>query len=355
MLTSLSMLSAALLALAAMALALSLAITPVVIGICRRHQALDRPEARKIHKSGMPRLGGVAVFVAISLGLSAAALGGYFGWLELPVAQARLLPVIYFGFCGFFLVGFFDDLHSLPVLPRLLLQLGLALAVVLLSGGAIGIRTIFGHYELPYWLAAVVTVLWIAGVVNTFNWIDGLDGLAAGIAAISAAAFLVLALAEPSLPNSLLTAALCTVLIGALLGFLPYNFHPAKIFIGDGGAFSLGYLLAVVSVIGLFKQAAVISFLLPVAILVLPISDTVFAIIRRLVRGRPVTQPDNRHIHHRMLWRLSRSYRSRLSAEQASSVEEELIQHRAHRNSVLALYAFGAVFAALAVVLGLNS
>jgi len=355
MLLSLVMLSAALLALAVIAMGLSLAVTPLVIGLCRRHQALDRPDARKIHKSGTPRLGGVAVFVAISLGLSAAASGGYVGWFALPAEQARLLPVIYFGLCGFFLVDFLDDLRSLPVLPRLLIQLALACAEVLLSGGAIAIHTVFGHYELEAWQSLVVTVLWIVGVVNTFNWIDGLDGLAAGIGAISASAFLVLALAEGSLPNSVLTAAICTVLIGAVLGFLPYNFHPAKIFIGDGGAFALGYLLAVVSLIGLFKKAAVISFLLPVAILVLPITDTVFAIARRLVRGRPVTAPDNRHIHHRMLWRLSRSYRSRLPAEQATSVEEELIHGRAHRNSVLALYAFGAAFALLAIIVGLNT
>jgi UDP-GlcNAc:undecaprenyl-phosphate GlcNAc-1-phosphate transferase len=349
------MLSAALLGLAAIAMALSLVVTPLVIGLCRRHSALDQPDARKIHKAGTPRLGGVAVFVALSLGLSAAAVAGYVGWLDLPVAQAQLLPVIYFGLCGFFLIGFLDDLKSIPVLPRLAGQVAVAAAVVLLSGGAIGIRALFGHYVLPEWLSVAVTVLWIAGVVNTFNWIDGLDGLAAGIAAISASAFLVLALAEQGLPNSILTAAICIVLIGAVLGFLPYNFFPARIFIGDGGAFSLGYLLAVVSVIGLFKQAAVVSFLLPVAILVLPLTDTLFAIVRRLVRGRPVTAPDNRHIHHRMLWRLSRTYRSHLPEAQASAVEEELIHGRAHRNSVLALYAFGAVFAGLAIILGLNS
>jgi UDP-GlcNAc:undecaprenyl-phosphate GlcNAc-1-phosphate transferase len=349
------MLSAALMGLAALAMALSLVVTPLVIGLCRRHQALDRPDARKIHKAGTPRLGGVAVFVAVSIGLSIAAIAGNLGWIDLPVAQARLLPVIYFGLCGFFLIGFLDDLKSIPVLPRLLAQLGVAAAVVLFSSGAIGIRTVFGQYVLPEWLSVAVTVLWIAGVVNTFNWIDGLDGLAAGIAAISASAFLVLALTEHGLPNSILTAAICVVLIGGVLGFLPYNFHPAKIFIGDGGAFSLGYLLAVVSVIGLFKQAAVISFILPVAILMLPLTDTVFAIVRRLVRGRPVTAPDNRHIHHRMLWRLSRTYRSHLPAEQASAVEEELIHSRAHRNSVLALYAFGAAFAILAILAGLNS
>ena len=275
--------------------------------------------------------------------------------VDLPLQEARLVPVIYLGLCGFFLIGFVDDIRSLPPLPRLVAQLVVALCVVIFSGdGGLLISSAFGQYIFPYWLAVAITVLWIVGVVNTFNWIDGLDGLAAGVAGISAAAFLILAFFKPGLPNATLTAALCAVLIGSVLGFLPYNLHRARIFLGDGGAFCLGYLLAVTSVVGLFKQAAVISFIVPVAILALPIGDTIFAIARRLWRGQPVLAPDNRHIHHRILALLSRGYRRKLPYEALGSAEERQLEGRAHRNTVFGLYAFAATFAALAVGLGLR-
>lgn len=343
------------LGLAAFALALSALATPVVIRFCRRYEMLDRPNRRKVHAHGVPRLGGAALFIALTLGLLLAYLAAQMGWLSLTAAQLRLVPVIYLGLCGFFVIGFADDLRSLPAMPRLVAQLGVALAVVLLSGGIIRINSFFGQVLLPPWLAVAVTVIWIAGIVNTFNWIDGLDGLSAGIGSISTLAFLILALCKPALPNAALTVVLCLLLAGALSGFLIYNFHPAKIFIGDGGAFSLGYMLAVISVVGLYKQAAVITFLLPLLILALPIGDTLFAVARRLVRGQPITRPDNRHIHHRILALMSREYRARLSNSERDAIREELQVNPAHRNTVLALYTFAAVFAGIAVIVGIRA
>jgi UDP-GlcNAc:undecaprenyl-phosphate GlcNAc-1-phosphate transferase len=347
--------AAPLLGLAAVALALSALVTPVVIRLCRRYNVLDRPNTRKVHAREVPRLGGIALFTALTIGLVLAWLGAQAGLFSLTAAQLRLLPVIYFGLCGFFLIGFADDLRSLPALPRLAAQLCVALAVVLLSGGVIRINSLFGQVLLPPWLAVALTVLWIAGIVNTFNWIDGLDGLSAGIGSISTLAFLLLALLKPGLPNAALTVVLALLLAGALAGFLIYNFHPAKIFIGDGGAFSLGYMLAVISVVGLYKQAAVITFLLPLLILALPIGDTLFAVIRRLWRRQPITRPDNRHIHHRILALMSREYRARLSNSMRDALSEDLQVNPAHRNTVLALYTFAAVFASIAVIVGIRA
>ena len=331
-------------------------LTPFVLRACRSLHVYDRPGERKIHQRDIPRLGGVAIFGAVVLVFGLAALGAVADWLDFTPEQARLAPVIFLGLCGFFVIGFLDDLRSLPALPRLIAQFAVAGAVVWFSGPAgIRITALFGHTVLPEWASVALTVLWIVGVVNTFNWIDGLDGLAAGLAGIAGTAFLVIALARPLLPNSPLTIALSAILVGAVLGFIPYNFQPARIFIGDGGAFSLGYLLAVVSVTGLFKQAALISFIVPVFILALPITDTVFAILRRMFKGQPITQPDNRHIHHRMLALLSRRYRRRMPLAQWSVLQEQLVTGMAHRNTVLALYAFAAAFAALAVVLGVNA
>jgi len=349
------MLNAANIGLAMLALALSAVFTPAVIRLCSRLRAFDAPCARKVHRREVPRLGGVGLFIALSLGMTAAGFAALAGWIEIPAQYVRLMPVIYLGLCGYFFIGFWDDLRSLPAWPRLIAQLAVASMVVLLGWGAgLRITAAFGHYVFPAWLSFIVSVVWIAGVVNCFNWIDGLDGLAAGLGLIAALAFFALVVLKPGLPNTALTAALCALIIGALLGFLPYNFYPARTFIGDGGAFSLGYMLAVVSVVGLFKTAAVISFLLPVLILALPIGDTLFAILRRLARGEPVTAPDNQHIHHRILALFSRRYRRALALGPRSS-EAMLAEARAHRNTVLALYAFAALFAALAVGMGIRA
>jgi UDP-GlcNAc:undecaprenyl-phosphate GlcNAc-1-phosphate transferase len=333
-----------------LALLLATGITPVVIRLCQRSNTLDMPDARKVHTRGIPRLGGVAIFGALSIGLTLAVYAVIGNFLNIAADQARLILVIYAGLCGFFLIGFFDDLKSIRALVRLAAQFAVATVVVLLAGGtALRITTLFGGRTLPDWLSIAITVLWIVAVVNTFNWIDGLDGLASGVALISALAFYTISLLKPGLPNAALTMAICAVLAGAVVGFLRYNFQPARIFLGDGGAFSLGYVLAVVSVIGLFKTAAAISFITPVAILVLPLGDTLFAILRRLWLRQPVTQPDNKHIHHRMFAYVSSRYRAYFASSGTGAVDEEMLQGKAHRMAVLALYAFAALFAGLAV------
>ncbi|MCC7478819.1 undecaprenyl/decaprenyl-phosphate alpha-N-acetylglucosaminyl 1-phosphate transferase [bacterium] len=322
-----------------------------MLRVCRRHGAFDPPDARKIHKRSIPRMGGVALFSAISLGLTAAVIGAMLDWFNLELGQSALVPPIYVGLCGFFFIGFFDDIKSIPAVPRLLAQLAVATLVIVLSGGAVSISAILGN-ALPAWLGGLCTVLWIVGVVNTFNWIDGLDGLSSGVALIAAAGFLALALLNPTLPNAVLCGTLAAVLIGSVLGFLPHNFFPARIFVGDGGAFSLGYLLAVTSVVGLFKQAALISFLIPLALLALPIFDTAFAILRRLSKGLNPLTPDNRHIHHRLLALMSARYSARIDSEELSQSDLEWVHSKAHPRTVLVLYSITAVGALLAVWLG---
>ncbi|MDQ3023945.1 MAG: undecaprenyl/decaprenyl-phosphate alpha-N-acetylglucosaminyl 1-phosphate transferase [bacterium] len=334
--------------------ATSWVLTPVVLRLCRQYRTFDTFDERKVHTRRVPRLGGVAIFCAVSLGLMAAQMAAAFELVEMPIFESSLMPAIYIGLCGFFFIGFADDLSSLPALPRLFAQLVAATVTVLLSGeGGVRITAAFGQpLGLSDWAEVAITVVWIVGVANTFNWIDGLDGLASGVACISAMAFLTLALLHPALPYSALTAAISAVLVGALLGFLRYNFFPARIFLGDGGAFSLGYLLAVISVVGLFKQAAVISFAVPLTVLALPIFDTAFAILRRIVRGKSPFTPDAKHIHHRMLALLSRTYRERLPADQRTRIEEKYAQRRAHRDTVLWLYGVCIVCACVAIALG---
>jgi UDP-GlcNAc:undecaprenyl-phosphate GlcNAc-1-phosphate transferase len=340
------------LVLIVVAMLLSLVATPVVIAMCRHYGVMDRPNERKVHQYEVPRLGGAAVFIAISIGMLGTTIGVITERLDLTPEQALLVFPLYLGFCGFFFIGFWDDMKSLPAIPRLMAQFVVAALVVLAGGEPLRISSLFGTVMLPDWLGALLAIIWIVGVVNTINWIDGLDGLVAGISGISALAFLVLSLANPGLPNAALSATLCALLVGSLGGFLVFNFHPAKIFMGDGGAFSVGYLLAVTSIIGLFKQAAVISFMLPVLILALPITDTAFAIIRRALSGQPITRPDKGHIHHRILGFMSNWYRSRLPEDERLAIRDRLRINPAHRRTVLALYTFAALFAALAVWMG---
>ncbi|MBN2081888.1 undecaprenyl/decaprenyl-phosphate alpha-N-acetylglucosaminyl 1-phosphate transferase [bacterium] len=344
-----------LLGLAGCALVISWLATPLVIRTCRHHHVLDKPNRRKVHTNGVPRLGGVALFLAMSVGMVVVLALDMTGLIDLSLTLGHLLPVVYLGLCGFFIIGFVDDLRSLPALPRLIGQFAVAFGVVWYGEGLIRINSLFGKYLLADWLAIAITVVWIVGIVNTLNWIDGLDGLCAGIGGISTLAFVTLALIKPNQPNALLTIIIGGLLIGALIGFLIFNFHPAKIFIGDGGAFSLGYLLAVLSVVGLFKQAAAITFMLPLLILALPITDTALAILRRLVAGRPITKPDNHHIHHRILALMSRAYRARLSEAERTALSQELQVNPAHRSAVLALYVFAIIFAAAAVIVGVRT
>ena len=199
------------------------------------------------------------------------------------------------------ILGIFDDIYALPALPKLLVQIAAALVAVL-HGNVIQVLSnpnIFS--ENPYWtlgsLAVPLSVIWIVTITNAVNLIDGLDGLAVGVATISSLTMLVIAM----LVSENVVALMMAALAGGCIGFMPYNLNPAKIFMGDTGSTFLGFVLATVSIQGLFKFYTIISFAVPFLMLGLPLFDTCFAILRRLAKGQSPMAPDRSHVHHRLI------------------------------------------------------
>jgi UDP-GlcNAc:undecaprenyl-phosphate GlcNAc-1-phosphate transferase len=281
--------------LAAAALA-SLFITPLVVRAASRWELYDIPaDARRVHTSPIPRLGGVAVFVAMAAGLLLARLGG--GWLDLSAAQGRFFVGILLGGCVVFAAGLWDDVRGLSPLAKLAAQCAAA-ALVFSFGFRIEVLSIGlgSEAQLGAW-ALPLTVFWIVGVTNAFNLIDGLDGLATGIAIVALATTLAVALALGNLE----VAIVCVALLGALIGFLRYNFNPARIFLGDSGSLFVGFMLAVLSVHGSLKSTTAVLAIVPLLALAIPLLDTLLAIVRRWLRGTPLSGADARHIHHRLV------------------------------------------------------
>lgn len=276
------------------ALALSLLLTPVVKSFAFKIGAVDRPNARKVHTRIMPRLGGLAIYAAFAGGFLAllpllpdALLSGY---------DRRFAAALLAGGTLIVLLGALDDRFELSAKVKLLGQIAAACVVVFGFDIRISLLNIpFGDTMQPVaeWLAIPLTILWIVGCTNAINLIDGLDGLAAGVSGIAIATILVMAVIMGSEPVMLLSA----LLLGGIIGFLRYNFHPARIFMGDSGSLFLGFSLATLSMLG-FKQVTIVSFVTPLLIIGVPLSDTFFAIVRRVVNKRPIFAPDKGHLHH---------------------------------------------------------
>ncbi|AMX82290.1 UDP-phosphate N-acetylglucosaminyl 1-phosphate transferase [Geobacillus subterraneus] len=290
----------------------SVTITPLVKKLAFIVGATDRPNQRKVHQKIMPRLGGLAIYIAFVIGV-----------LVLDPDNAVEIPIL-LGSVIIIITGMLDDLIELSPKLKLAGQLFAAFVVVVFGGIQVeyinlpfGSQLHFGVLSIP------LTILWIVGITNAINLIDGLDGLAAGVSAIA----LVTVTWMAFLKGDLFVAGMSIILIGSILGFLVYNFHPAKIFMGDTGALFLGYMISVLSLLG-FKNVTAISFIIPVIILGVPISDTFFAIIRRLLKRQPLSAPDKSHLHHCLL-RLGYS----------------------HRQTVLIIYGVSALFGLIAVIL----
>lgn len=272
------------------ALVVALISTPVVKSLARHMGAVDVPkDNRRMHDHPIPRMGGLAIFFGFLLStLIFVPMNGQYRGMLLGAVVIVVL-------------GIFDDIYSLKASFKFVIQIVAALIAVF-SGNvitALSNPNIFSQnpvWELG-WLAYPVTVIWIVAITNSVNLIDGLDGLACGVSTISSMTMLVIALVVADLPVALLMAALA----GACIGFLPYNVNPAKIFMGDTGSTFLGYVLAVVSIQGLFKFYAVISFAVPFLMLGLPIFDTAFAFIRRIAHGQSPMHADRSHVHHRLI------------------------------------------------------
>jgi UDP-GlcNAc:undecaprenyl-phosphate/decaprenyl-phosphate GlcNAc-1-phosphate transferase len=265
----------------------SLLITPLAARLAFLVGAVDKPNKRKVHDSIMPRLGGIAVFI----GFSAAAL-------LITKNDPRTIGVLIGGAFILFL-GIADDIHDISPKKKLLGQIFAALIVV---GSGIQINFInnpFNGYLQLGIFAVPITVFWIVSVTNAVNLIDGLDGLASGVAAIALLTFAVIAHQIGQTHVSLLSFAL----VGAILGFLRYNFFPAKIFLGDSGSMFLGFMVSALSVYGLLKGVTLFAFVIPIIVLGVPICDTCFAIFRRYCENQPIFQADKKHLHHRLLQR----------------------------------------------------
>ena len=273
------------------ALVISLIATPPVKWFAERIGAMDVPkDNRRVHKVPIPRLGGLAIFIGFVLSVV------IFAEIDLQIRGILLGSVLIVA------VGVVDDIMPLRAWQKFLFQI-IAAFIPIFHGLTIYVVSnpnifspepylAFGVFTIP------LTVIWIVGITNAVNLIDGLDGLAVGVSTIATLTMLVVALLVTADGNVALVLA---ALAGACLGFMPYNLNPAKIFMGDTGALLLGYLLATMSVLGLFKFYAIISFAVPFMALALPILDTLFAIIRRLIKGQSPMAPDRGHLHHRLL------------------------------------------------------
>lgn len=277
---------------AALAAALLIAFitTPVVKSLAERVGAVDVPkDNRRMHDHPIPRMGGLAIFLGFLLSTL----------VFVPLSQS--LRGMLLGAILIVILGIFDDIYALPALPKLLVQIVAALIAVF-HGNVIEVVSNPNLFsDNPYWVLGAwsvpVTVIWIVAITNAVNLIDGLDGLAVGVAAISSLTMLVIAM----LVSENVVALTMAALAGGCIGFMPYNQNPAKIFMGDTGSTFLGFVLATVSIQGLFKFYTIISFAVPFLMLGLPLFDTCFAILRRISKGQNPMSPDRSHVHHRLI------------------------------------------------------
>ena len=270
--------------------------TPWIKKFGLKRGLVDKPGGRKIHSRPMVRLGGVAIFAGTLAALLVVWWTGGFGILS-PQKEYEVWGVT-LGGVAFFLIGLADDLLTLPAVSRLVMQLSVA-SVVWQAGVQIEFLTVpfAGLVALPDFISLPITVIWLVGMANAVNMIDGLDGLAAGVSGIAAVVMLIVTLFMSQPAAALIAAALA----GAALGFLRYNFNPAQIFMGDGGAYFMGFTLAGVGIIGLVKVVTTVAVLLPYLILAVPILDIFTVVVDRIRRGKSPFAADKRHLHHRLL------------------------------------------------------
>lgn len=278
-----------------------LILTPIVIKLCRKYNIVDIPkDSRRVHSKPMPRIGGVAIVTSMLIGF----LIYYLLTKDIPsiALNEKFLGYIIGGLI-IATMGLIDDLVNLRARYKFFFQLAAGLVVYYFGIRITGIKIPFIYPDMidfAWWIDLPLTLLWIIGVTNAINLIDGLDGLAAGITAISATSLLIIFIATSASLEAIIISA---VLVGAVLGFLPYNFNPAKTFMGDVSANFLGFTMAVVSILGFAKGYTMIAIIAPVLVLGIPIFDTVFAMVRRFLKGQPMLKPDGGHIHHRLIKR----------------------------------------------------
>lgn len=270
---------------------ISLVMTPIVRKLAIRIGAVDIPkDNRRVHKKPIPLIGGLAIYISV--------LVTFFVFFEMD----KTLISILVGGTIILISGIIDDIKGLSPKGKVVFQIISAIVLIL---GDVKIDAITNPFAksgtvIPLnGFSIPLTIFWVVGITNTLNLIDGLDGLAAGVAMIASLSFFAVA----SKFNYISIMLISIVLSGACLGFLPYNFNPAKIFMGDTGALFLGFMLAAISIEGVMKSVATIAVVVPIIILGLPIFDTTFAIFRRLLNGKSIAEADKGHLHHRLLAR----------------------------------------------------
>lgn len=302
---------------------------PKIIKIGRRFKYFDSAEERKKnHKKNMVRIGGLGIFIGILLS-SLFAL--FLGWI--PEEKIQLFLITQISSCLYFFIGFLDDLFSVSFLKRLFLQIlgGVFIWSQGIQISKLDFSALFGNehiYNLPIFISLFITVLWIVGVTNSFNWLDGLDGLSCGVALISSLSFILLFSSYTNTSEQFLIVAVA----GACLGFLYFNIYPAKIFMGDGGSYLLGSNLALFSIYSnqFFIDNSInqLSFVYPLLILFIPLGDMSCVVFSRIFEGKLPFLPDRRHLHYRLI-------------DLGIS----------HRNTVLIFYFFSIIFSSIALFL----
>ncbi|GAQ01165.1 UDP-phosphate N-acetyl-glucosaminyl transferase [Companilactobacillus farciminis] len=301
---------------------LSAAITPFVVKLAYILGAVDKPNARRVNVKPMPTMGGLAIFIAFNFST--------FVLLREQFPTHELFSV-FLAECIIILTGIIDDIRELSPKAKLAGILAAALVIYFLAGIRMNEVTlpIFGSFQLGWW-SLPITIIWIIAITNAVNLIDGLDGLATGVSIIALFTMGVMAYFFLNMTN-VYVAIWIFAMVAALIGFLPHNFHPASIFLGDTGSLFIGFMMAVFSLKGL-KNVTFISLLMPVVIMGVPITDTVYAILRRLLNKKPIMQADKHHLHHRLM-QLGLS----------------------HRQTVLVIYGLSLVFAFISLLYPLST
>lgn len=293
----------------------SILLTPLVKKLAFKIGAVDAPNHRKVHARIMPRLGGLAIYFAFLIGyIFLKVTTGFETEYGTAILIAATIIVI---------TGVIDDMREISAKAKMLGQFAAALVIVFVGGIQIEFINLPFGGTIDFGLLGIpLTILWIVGITNAINLIDGLDGLAAGVSTIACITLAVMAM----IMGNGFVIAMASILAAASLGFLLFNFHPAKIFMGDTGALFLGFMISVIALLG-FKNVTIISFIIPVIMLGVPISDTFFAIVRRLRTGKKWSDPDKSHLHHCLL-----------------------NQGFTHRQTVLVIYGIAAMFGLAAVI-----
>lgn len=265
----------------------SLLLVPITKKIAKHIGAMDIPNERKIHKVPMPRLGGLAIYISFLL--------GYILYGDINIQMISIL----IGSFLLIIVGIFDDVKSVPAKYKFLVQIAAAAVVVLYGKLSFTELTVFGlSFHFPMIINNILAMFFIVAITNAINLIDGLDGLSSGISAIYFLTIAIIAIITNKIGG--IDIILSLIMLGSTLGFLFHNFPPAKIFMGDTGSLFLGFMISVIALLG-YKVTTFTSLVVPVVVLAIPIFDTLFAILRRLLKGHSIAEADKDHFHHQLL------------------------------------------------------